>query len=305
MWRGDTLAERFAWIVNADLTGATVKLELSGMTTPIVMSNPSGLSVTPNSPEANQSKVTMRNLTSLEQDSIVGSEAGHALYTLSVTYSTGQIRTHFYGRFELVESVDFEPTEGDLEGQTIGLPGTPGAPGALFDGYKDYGAGSVQQTLQQLIDRKADLGWILFADTEFTQASPLVVNSTPLELPNNALTQINSFAPSDADDWWNPTTKRFQPQAVGETYLIRVGLKCVPSVAERRLFFDLDVGATNPVWGDQRELSKGAGVVQAMNFTIPTYVSSVFFNNGGKFLLSSDGPVNVYGITFFITRLHQ
>jgi hypothetical protein len=156
VFKGDSLAERFAWIIRADLSGAVVTLALTGMDSPISMSNSSGLSVVPNNPEVNTSKVTMRNLTGLEEDAILTSEAGHAEYTLKVTYSTGQIRTHFYGRFELVSSVDFEPTEGDIDGQTIGLPGPPGTPGEAFAGHDDYPPGSVQQALAQLIDRKLE-----------------------------------------------------------------------------------------------------------------------------------------------------
>ena len=142
-------------------------------------------------------------------------------------------------------------------------------------------------------------GWALFTDTQYTEAAPLLLDGTQrLELnPTPNLT----FAPEDASAWYDGV--HFKPRRAGESYLLRLSFTALPLVAERELAARFEVEGRFTLWGDQTELSRGAGVAQRVSLEPFVYALETFAREGAVFALTTDGPLECYDFTLLAVRL--
>lgn len=142
-------------------------------------------------------------------------------------------------------------------------------------------------------------GWALWADTRYSEAAPLLLDGTQrLELaPAANLT----FAPEDAASWYDGV--HFKPTKPGESYLLRLSFTALPLVAERELAARFEVEGRFTLWGDQTELSTGAGVVQRVSLEPFVYALETFASEGAVFTLQTDGPLECYDFTLLVVRL--
>lgn len=172
----------------------------------------------------------------------------------------------------------------DWDGARLGV-GYEGEPLEYKDLGRAYGVG----------------GWALWKDPMHTETNPLeLVNEAPLQFtPEVDLTH----APEDAAAWFDGMT--FRPTRAGESYALRLAFTAVPLVAERELSARLSVPGRFTVWGDQLELSRGAGVPQRVALQPLIYALDTFVQNGAIFVLAADGPLELYDITLMAVRLSE
>ena len=142
-------------------------------------------------------------------------------------------------------------------------------------------------------------GWALWRDLDLSEAAPLLVDgSHRLEL---SPTFASNFAPDDAQGWYDGV--HFFPQFAGESYLLRLSFTALPLVAERELAVRLEVEDFFVLWGDQTELSRGAGVPQRVSFEPFVYALATFVREGAVFRLGTDGPLELYDFSLLAVRL--
>ena len=142
-------------------------------------------------------------------------------------------------------------------------------------------------------------GWALWRDLDLSEAAPLLVDgSHRLEL---SPTFTSNFAPDDAEAWYDGV--HFFPQFAGESYLLRLSFTALPLVAERELAVRLEVEDFFVLWGDQTELSRGAGVPQRVSFEPFVYALATFVREGAVFRLGTDGPLELYDFSLLAVRL--
>ena len=128
---------------------------------------------------------------------------------------------------------------------------------------------------------------------------PLLVDgSHRLEL---SPTFASNFAPDDAEAWYDGV--HFFPQNAGESYLLRLSFTALPLVAERELAVRLEVEDHFTLWGEQTELSRGAGVPQRVSFEPFVYALATFVREGAVFRLETDGPLELYDFSLLAVRL--
>ena len=173
--------------------------------------------------------------------------------------------------------------EFEWEGDRLGIKREGEAEFAYQDLGRAFGAG----------------GWALYADTRYTDASPLALDGTSrLELtPSPNLT----FAPEDASAWYDGV--HFFPTKAGESYLLRLSFTALPLVAERELAARFEVENRFTLWGDQTELSRGAGVAQRVSLEPFVYALETFVSEGAVFTLQTDGPLECFDFTLLAVRL--
>lgn len=127
---GDTLRSRFSWLIPEDLTGASFTLEFRDglLENPLFLTIPNAeLFVEFNQPVAGKTKVSMRNLTALEEDKWRESN-GYISYALR-SQNGSDIRTRFTGFFTLTDNPQDCPTTNEIEGYVIGVKGDAGQDG--------------------------------------------------------------------------------------------------------------------------------------------------------------------------------
>ena len=143
-----------------------------------------------------------------------------------------------------------------------------------------------------------DLGWIQFSDTQYTQASPLtILANTRTVLPNNKGSVLNTNGPPGAENWLD--LNAFKPDSPGDFYVFRLSFVADPTLNNRNLVLDLDIGGSQGIiWSQTIRLARGAGVDTRVSVTIPVYALNTFVVNGGLFNINCDGDVNVYGVVW-------
>jgi len=155
------------------------------------------------------------------------------------------------------------------------------------------------QIIADAIQAERDkLGWAQFTDSQYTSASPLTIPAnTRTLLPNNANGILNPFGPPTSSGWITAGT--FNPDAVGDFYLIRTTLTVDPTLNNRNFTVELDIGdGITPIniWSQTYRLARGAGVNTPLSIVIPVYTLSTFLANGGKVYVTCDGEINVFDI---------
>lgn len=168
---------------------------------------------------------------------------------------------------------------------------------------------TLQQDIENQIDIVKDskvdkdfLGWVQFSDTEYTQASPLsVLSDSRTLLPNNAGNVLNIVNPFGGNDWIS--NNKFNPDNFGDSYDWRVGFTIDPTLNNRNLTLELDIGGSQGViWSKTIRLARGAGVDTRVTEQIDVYTLQTFIDNGGELYVTVDGESNIYDISYKIER---
>lgn len=156
----------------------------------------------------------------------------------------------------------------------------------------------------QYID-KSDLGWITFNDSLNTEASPQVLaQNVRTLLTNNGASSITTHAPTVATNWLN--ANKFTPDSSGDVYVFRLDLEANPTLNNRNLLIELDIGGTQGViWSKTERLARGAGNNTKVSLTIPVFTLGTFVANGGELYVTCDGPCDVFSAAYFITKVYK
>jgi hypothetical protein len=156
-------------------------------------------------------------------------------------------------------------------------------------------------------DAIKETGWAVYRDTQYTSVSPFVISDgNVVILPNNAGTVVDNQLPPGVTAFYDGVTNKLTPKQVGDYYIFTIRFKGVSTINGSFLDFGVNTLApTGYIFRETEPFSKGAGTEHAFSFTCPGFVSSNFFNNGGKVMLSSvNGEADIYDIEYQIVRVH-
>lgn len=170
----------------------------------------------------------------------------------------------------------------------------------------DNATGAISaQDLRDGIVSLDDTGWAQYSDTVYTEASPFsVVADTDTVLPNNAGSKIETQKPRDVNTFYNGATITGRD---GDGITIRVDFAAKPtSAASEILEFWFDIGGSiGRVFPQIISFPKGNGIERRISFTVSGYTLGTWESNGATAYIKSDGPVEVYDISYVITRTHR
>lgn len=151
-------------------------------------------------------------------------------------------------------------------------------------------------------------GWAIYNDSQYTQASPLVINEgVTTKITINGATSIKNQLPNDVSDWWNSTTNKITPSLAGDSYIVNLRFTATSSSNTGLADVEVDIGGTlNVIDGSTVSLRKGTGNTQRVSLKFDLYAASTFISNGGEIKLRSiDGNTSIYNISVKITRVHK
>lgn len=180
------------------------------------------------------------------------------------------------------------------------LTGTPTAPTA------PAGTNTAQIATAAFVNNniRSRQGWASYSTTTYTNASPFTVtpNST-VTLLNNANNSIITDLPSGVTAFYNGTTNKITPIAIGDSYTVNVRFKARTTMNNDYLSLFIDIGAGTQINAEAKQFLKGANTEQPFSFTMPIFTLATFVANGGEIKISSnEGTISVYDITYFIIR---
>lgn len=145
-------------------------------------------------------------------------------------------------------------------------------------------------------------GWANYTDNQYTSGSPRTINNTRAQITINGLgTGTNTnYAPLNTT-WWSNNT--FMPVVVGESYVLRLSFKAVPSSPNDQFDVELQIDTGNLVYVQSIEMIKGAGAEHLYSLTVPVYCLDTFLANGGKFFINTSDNIDFYDFSILVQRL--
>lgn len=152
-------------------------------------------------------------------------------------------------------------------------------------------------------------GWGNYRDTEYTSASPLLLPANTRTLvPNNAATKDESQLPEDMLTFYNTLTSRILATN-GSDFIITARIRVRPTNEEATMVrMELEMGLdVSPVVIETTQRALAWGVLQEspLNFTFSGYARETFALAGARLFITSDGPVEIYGVSYVIKRTHK
>lgn len=166
----------------------------------------------------------------------------------------------------------------------------------------EYRGNTSDEIELQLAALKAELGWIQFSDPSASVRN--IAANTRTKITFDASPSVlNTNGPSDAATWWNQTNGVFQPNNSGDAYILRPSFICDPTLNNRNLTLELDIGGTQGViWSRTIRLARGAGVDTKVTETMPIYTLGTFVANGGEFYITCDGDMTYTDLVMMFQR---
>ena len=159
-----------------------------------------------------------------------------------------------------------------------------------------------------------ETGWGFYADSTYTDVSPLVINNDKIQITCDGLDGATNTTelPTRLSNIWNTTTNVIDAKDAGDSFALRFAFK---ATAPQNGYFDigLDIGAdiiSSPivVASETKIHPKGAGVVSTYSFDVPIFTLSTFVANGGKLFIDTRDDaiiVNVHDITVLLVATHR
>lgn len=149
-------------------------------------------------------------------------------------------------------------------------------------------------------------GWADYADTQYTSASPFVVSTTKLTLPNNATIIRDNQKPIDITTFYNSTDSTITGRD-GDGINITIEFKARPATPNlTRITVAIDIGgAVGEIYPRDFILSKGSGIEHFYLSSFGAYTLNTWEANGGKIRIISTAPTEIYDIRYVIMRTHK
>jgi hypothetical protein len=149
-------------------------------------------------------------------------------------------------------------------------------------------------------------GWASYSTTTYTSGSPFTISpSSTVTLQNNANSSITADLPLGVSAFYNGTTNKITPAAIGDSYMVNIRFKAKTSSNNDYLTLFIDIGGGMQINAETKEFLRGANTEQSFNFALPVFSLSTFVTNGGEVKITSNlGTISVYDITYFITRTY-
>lgn len=149
-------------------------------------------------------------------------------------------------------------------------------------------------------------GWGDYVDSQYTSASPFIVNTTKMTLPNNASTIRDSQKPEDVTTFYNSANTTITGRD-GDGINIVIEFKARPNSANNtRLTISIDIGgAVGEIYKRDFVLTKGNGVEHFYLSSFNVYTLDTWATNGGTVKIVSTASTDIYDIRYIITRTHK
>jgi len=165
---------------------------------------------------------------------------------------------------------------------------------------------SVRTKLNETITRTNDnTGWGQYQDTLYTDIAPFsILADTDTVLPNNAGGIIDSQKPSDVTTFYDGTVITGR---AGDGLGITIDFTATPTAGSAtfiEVWIDIG-GAVGQLYKRIISFPKGTGIERPVNFTVIGYTLGTWETNGGTVYVRSDGPVDIYGQRYVLTRTHK
>jgi hypothetical protein len=161
---------------------------------------------------------------------------------------------------------------------------------------------------QVIATQSETTGWAVYRDTQYTEASPLLLTDGVggIALPNNAGIVLDSQKPVDVASFYDPVTKKIAGRA-GDGLVIVVDLVAKPTSASlKSIDVWVDIGGTvGRTYQNTITLPKGSGVANRLSLTMPVYTLDTWESNGGILYLQVDHNCSVYDIRYIFHRIHK
>lgn len=149
-------------------------------------------------------------------------------------------------------------------------------------------------------------GWADYVDGVYTSASPLIVGTTKVTLPNSASTIRDSQKPIDIATFYDSTSSTITGRN-GDGINIVIEFKARPNVtSELRLTVTIDIGAPiGEIYKRDFVLNKGNNVEHYYLSSFNAYTLNTWEANGGTVKIVSTGSTDIYDIRYVLTRTHK
>lgn len=168
---------------------------------------------------------------------------------------------------------------------------------------------SVRGKLNDVIEVvNTNTGWGQYADTQYTDVSPFVVNAGVFTaLPNNKGSVIESQLPDGTTTLYNGS--RMTPDASGDGYILRVGFKAACSSNNGGFILSGDISATGdgsiPIFTESVRVLRGANTPQTYSVSANIYSLNTFLANGAAINFEAvTGNFEIYDIVYVISKIH-
>ena len=170
---------------------------------------------------------------------------------------------------------------------------------------------SVRSKLNMAIDVvNTHTGWGNYADTQYTDVSPLAVTAVDTDLPNNKLNSIETQVPSDVVTFYDGTTITGRN---GDDIIISIEFTIVPTQAATTIcevWVDITGGTGTPtnlanLYRRPFSFPKGTGVARKISFSHSGYTLNTWEANGGVVKILTNGTADIYNINYILKRTHK
>lgn len=183
--------------------------------------------------------------------------------------------------------------------------GTPGRASevALWEG------GVVYRATQDQMRRADGRGWVWLTDSVHTTSNRQAIAAdtrTEITIDGLGAATDTRFRDGLSLDVW--ADDKLRPQAVGETYLIRLQMKISPTASSAGEYYEIDLdvgGALGVIWEASNSMVKGQSVTDFISVTIPVFCLETFFANGGSFNFTGSVGVQLWDKAILIQRMSQ
>jgi len=160
------------------------------------------------------------------------------------------------------------------------------------------GSGGGEEVLRQL-------GWAFIGDSQYTEASPLVIASgTTVTVDLDGIGSINTFLPEGVTSLYDVATSKITPAKLGDGYTFTLGFKGSSTSNNGSATLGINIGGTfEGIFKRSFIFPRGIGVSHDFYFTSQGYSIETFLANGGLIEVTSDtGSSSIYDISLQIHR---
>jgi hypothetical protein len=187
--------------------------------------------------------------------------------------------------------------------QIIGIGVTPN------DGTGDALRVGFDKTNENFAELYSDKGFAVYTDTEYTEASPFVINEGVTSIiPNDAGTVLNTYLPIGVVNLYDSDTTKITPQNIGDYYITTIRFNAKNSNVSGLFDFFMDLGsvALAQEFKETKVFAKGSNTEQSFTIVVPMYSLNTFVQNGGlPKILSLTGDTSIYNISYQIVRVYK
>jgi hypothetical protein len=172
----------------------------------------------------------------------------------------------------------------------------------LSNGFKKL---SNKELDNNFIELRTSSGWAAYYDTQYTSDSPLSISAdTATLIPNNAGITFDKQKPKDINTFYNKDTQKVVGLE-GDAILANGRFKIRPtnsSASYADFWFQVN-GST--AYEETISFPKGEGQVKHVNLSEGMFINEDWANLGGSLYIKSNGPVELFDISYLFIRAHK